>query len=275
MIPIAYIDEWRQQAPWVDSEMVEQDLIISRAIACLYQHPLLQKKIAFRGGTALNKLYIKPAARYSEDIDLVQIDDEPIGEILSAIRSVLDPWLGKARWSQKQWLTKLIYRIPSTMGSQLRLKLEINTAESFVVDQHQYIDYAVESSWFSTKTKICTYSLDELMATKLRALYQRRKGRDLFDIWIALNTLGMNCGKLIKIFHTYNEQQQCQISRAQFEKNMHEKMQDEQFLSDTYPLLRDDIEWNPEKAYSQIEKKLLPLLPGQPWQGNNELSLGK
>ena len=41
----------------------------------------------------------------------------------------------------------------------------------------------MDSPWFTGATDIITYELDELMATKLRALYQRRKGRDLFDIW--------------------------------------------------------------------------------------------
>lgn len=41
----------------------------------------------------------------------------------------------------------------------------------------------MDSPWFTGATDIITYELDDLMATKLRALYQRRKGRDLFDIW--------------------------------------------------------------------------------------------
>jgi hypothetical protein len=36
---------------------------------------------------------------------------------------------------------------------------------------------------------VSTFQLEELMSTKLRALYQRRKGRDLFDLWHALTDL--------------------------------------------------------------------------------------
>ncbi len=79
MIPRDYITEWRVEAPWVQDSQVEQDLVISRALVEIFSHPLLSKSLAFRGGTALYKLHIRPAARYSEDIDLVQIEAEPAG----------------------------------------------------------------------------------------------------------------------------------------------------------------------------------------------------
>ena len=81
MIPHDYITEWRAQAPWVQDLQVEQDLVISRALVDIFNHPLLAKSLAFRGGTALYKLHLKPPARYSEDIDLVQINAEPAGPV--------------------------------------------------------------------------------------------------------------------------------------------------------------------------------------------------
>ena len=79
MIPRDYITEWRAEAPWVQDSQVEQDLVISRALVEIFSHPLLSGSLAFRGGTALSKLHIRPAARYSEDIDLVQREAEPAG----------------------------------------------------------------------------------------------------------------------------------------------------------------------------------------------------
>lgn len=65
MIPQAWITEWRSQAPWVDDAQVEQDLIISRALVEIFSDPSLRESLAFRGGTALYKLYLTPAAGYS------------------------------------------------------------------------------------------------------------------------------------------------------------------------------------------------------------------
>ena len=47
-------------------------------------------RVAFRGGTALHKLFLHPAVRYSEDIDLVQVDQEPIGQTLDLVRGALE-----------------------------------------------------------------------------------------------------------------------------------------------------------------------------------------
>lgn len=91
MIPRDYITEWRAHAPWVQDFQVEQDLVISRALVAIFSHPLLKDALAFRGGTALYKLHLKPAARYSEDIDFVQVNAEPAGLMMEALRSVLDP----------------------------------------------------------------------------------------------------------------------------------------------------------------------------------------
>lgn len=79
MIPDIHILEWRQEAPWVAQRMIEQDLVISRAVVDIFSEPLLAGALAFRGGTALHKLHLAPAVRYSEDIDLVQVSSGPIG----------------------------------------------------------------------------------------------------------------------------------------------------------------------------------------------------
>ena len=102
MIPRDYITEWRKEAPWVENFQVEQDLIISRALVDLFSQPLLSRALAFRGGTALYKLHLKPPARYSEDIDLVQTAAEPAGKMMEAVRGVLDSWLGKPQWNKQK-----------------------------------------------------------------------------------------------------------------------------------------------------------------------------
>ena len=85
MIPRDYITEWRARAPWVGDFQVEQDLVINRTLVEIFSHPHLRESLVFRGGTALYKLHIDPPARYSEDIDLVQIRAEPIGPTLNAL----------------------------------------------------------------------------------------------------------------------------------------------------------------------------------------------
>ncbi len=82
MIPEIFIEQWKQHAPWRTLAQIEQDLIISRALVELYRDLYIRETLVFRGGAALNKLFIKPPARYSEDIDFVQKRAEPIGKTI-------------------------------------------------------------------------------------------------------------------------------------------------------------------------------------------------
>ena len=61
MIPKADIVAWRQVAPWISDAQIEQDLIISRTLVSMFQDAVLSEHLAFRGGTALHKLYFKNA----------------------------------------------------------------------------------------------------------------------------------------------------------------------------------------------------------------------
>ena len=133
MIPRDFITEWRSEAPWASDEQVEQDLIISRAVVEIFKVDDLARSLAWRGGTALFKLHLRPAARYSEDIDFVQITSEPIGKTSDALRAVLDPWLGEPRRVLKEGRVNLVYRFASEQvpPRTMRLKIEINSREHF------------------------------------------------------------------------------------------------------------------------------------------------
>jgi len=187
VIPQDFISEWKKAAPWSQNDQVEQDLIICRALVEIFSHPILADNLAFRGGTALFKLHLQPV-RYSEDIDLVQVHPGPIGPMLDALQEKLNPWLGNPKRKQSEGRVTLTYRVTSEEGVQLRLKVEINSREHFTVLGSVKRGFSVDSRWFSGSASILTYHLDELLGTKVRALYQRKKGRDLFDLWAAFTT---------------------------------------------------------------------------------------
>jgi predicted nucleotidyltransferase component of viral defense system len=181
MIPQSYITAWRKQAPWQEDFQVEQDLIIQSSIIALFGDEFVRERLAFRGGTALHKLFLKPAARYSEDIDLVQVKPEPFGPIIDKIRETLT-FLGTPRITQKQHNNTLVYRFTSEDNVPIKPKVEVNTREHFSVFGLINMPVKLESAWNKDESAVSVFSLDELLATKLRALYRRKKGRDLFDL---------------------------------------------------------------------------------------------
>ncbi len=91
-------------------------------------------------------------------------------------------------WKQTQGRVTFVYRFTSedVPPIALRLKVEINSQEHFAVHGFTRMPFDVTSRWFNGACAIPTYELDELLGTKLRALYQRKKGRDLFDLAVAL-----------------------------------------------------------------------------------------
>lgn len=264
MIPKNFIIEWRQYAPWISDAQVEQDLIISRALVELFSSELIAKRLAFRGGTALYKLYSNPSPRYSEDIDLVQVVSEPIGEVVTEIRKILDPWLGQPKRKQGSGRITIVYSFHSEdiPSIPMKLKVEINTREHYSVKGFIHKEFNTNSRWFQGNARILSYHLEELMGTKLRALYQRRKGRDLFDLWFVLKNNRIDVSNIIKIFDYYLDKQGLQVSRDEFEKNLIEKASSSVFVDDIRLLLSPEIEpqWSFEEALELVKNQLLPCL---------------
>lgn len=269
MIPQAHITAWRNAAPWPDDAQVEQDLVLSRATVELFSDANLSDQIALRGGTALNKLFITPGVRYSEDIDLVQTKAGPAGPLIDAIRARLDPWLGKPKRDQAEGGFSLLYRFESEIPPvrPLRLKIEINTREHFTVLGLQSRHMQITNPWFTAEAGVRTYQLDELMGTKLRALYQRRKGRDLFDLWLCLDRTLIKPEQVIACFLQYVEHEGHAITRAQFEQNLHGKRNDAAFMDDIAPLLSAAVQYDSAEALRLVRAELIDHLPGDPWQG--------
>ena len=148
-------------------------------------------------------MYLSPASRYSEDIDLLQIDAGPIGPMMTALREHLDPWLGESRRKQSEGRMTFICRFDSEIPPimPLRLKIEVNTREHFAVMGYVRQTAAVDNPWFRGQAEVVTHLLEELLGTKLRAFYQRKQGRDLFDLSVALSRRrDLDCARVVDCF---------------------------------------------------------------------------
>jgi len=274
MIPAAYVQEWSTKAPWPDSRQVEQDLIICRALCDLFNSPALAGKIAFRGGTAINKLLFKHPLRYSEDIDLVQTQKEPIGDTVNAVRDALS-WLGKCNRDQAGHSMHLIFKFSPEAApeSKLKLKVEINTREQQSLFQIRKYPFEVDSEWYRGGSEIASFEPEELFGTKLRALLQRRKNRDLFDLHEGLTQLSMDSSKVIACFEHYLSLEEQPISRAVAEQRMLEKLQ-RSLIEDIAPLLPPGITFTEDDAivaFGKVWFDLIVRIAGEPWKLSQEV----
>ena len=176
MIPEMFIEQWRKYVQWQTRAMIEQDLVISRALVCLYNHP------------------------------------------------------------------------------------EINTTEHFQVLAPRLEPFSMKSQWFSGTCEIVTYQLEELIATKLRALYQRRKGRDLFDVWYVLNHSHVDIDQIIAIFQQYCAYEGIIISKELFHKNLLMKKLHKDFQVDMYALLPHQMQYNFDEAFAFVLNHIISRL---------------
>ena len=186
MIPAAAITEWSRQVPWPSVDQVEQDLLLSRLIVEIANDDYLGNELIFRGGTCLHKLVAPTPLRYSEDLDYVRTTSGGIREFTRAVTSIGDR-LGMQVTTKIGKHPKIYLRAPFEAGStSMKVKIEVNTFERSPARPLERTPYGITTSWFAGEAAVQTFAVEELVTTKIRALFQRSKGRDLFDLWMAV-----------------------------------------------------------------------------------------
>ncbi len=147
---------------------------------------------------------------------------------------------------------------------QIRLKIEINCCEHFNVLGLIQKTFSIENQWVSGNCQLTTYRLEELLGTKFRALYQRRKGRDLFDLFYVLTHADVDIDKILLCHEKYiSFVAEQPPSYRQFIANMEEKMQNPEFTEDMTMILRPGLAYDPHEAYAIVREKLIERLPGR------------
>lgn len=241
MLADAYITEWSASAPWPDPVQVEQDLILSRLIIEIANNELLGKALAFRGGTCLQKLHLPTPIRYSEDLDYVRTDMEPrLGQVFDGLRSIateigLTEHRRKFPDSNSDMGTIWFDAEPTAGAGLIRIKIESNVAETRPFRPLVTRRFAVASRWWDGEADVPTYELEDLLSTKLRALYQRRKGRDLLDLWMALTRLQPEETQIVGALGHYMGG--AAFTYPQLRTNLRAKISDPLFIDDIAGLL--------------------------------------
>jgi len=236
VIPEAAITQWGTSRSWPSPAAIEQDLLLARMIVEIYNHPVLAAELVFRGGTCLHQVVLDAPLRYSEDLDFVRRTNAGIGPLFDALREVAADVGLRVRGTDigqhpKMRLTAAGEDDPNVL---LRIKVEINTHETSPAERLVTRPFSVTSSWFSGRTQVRTFTDAELVSTKIRALYQRKKGRDLFDMWLGVTELGLSGAQLLAAFGPYRPEG---LTPELAIDNLRAKLADEAFRSDLAPLL--------------------------------------
>jgi hypothetical protein len=127
--------------------------------------------------------------------------------------------------------------------------------------------FTVDNPWFNGMAERVVSQLGELLGTKLRALYQPKKGRDLYDLWFALGSADLRGDRVVDCFQRYRVHDGASVSRAEFEANLAAKVAGNVFLEDLRLLLPADVAYDPAMAAQIVKDGLVARLPGEPWRG--------
>jgi predicted nucleotidyltransferase component of viral defense system len=188
------------QAEWLlDQRVIEKDYVLGWLLAGIAQHEELRQTWVFKGGTCLRKCYYE-TFRFSEDLDFTIVDGGPeepddlgriFGEIAewareeSGIEFMLDEKSFQRKKNKRDHPTtqgRIAYRGPIDHPSPFpKVKLDL-TSDEVLVDRrvlrpigHPYSDSLLVRG-------VMSYSITELFGEKLRALAQRCRPRDLYDV---------------------------------------------------------------------------------------------
>ncbi|MGA2247692.1 MAG: nucleotidyl transferase AbiEii/AbiGii toxin family protein [Verrucomicrobiota bacterium] len=283
MTPITRQDILAHQVvvPWAAQYQVEQDLLLCRAMVALFDDKFLNPQIAMRGGTLLHKVHLAPAARYSEDIDLVVVGTRPEAHVRRAIRRVLSDVLGAPKTSVWETLKlairnsvnpsrvlRMTYTARSIMepNRTLEIVIEANVTERKPHRAVVEMPFSFPFRGKAVRTSVKGFDIHEMLGTKMRALFQRKRGRDLFDLFWALtkSPTRVDPAEVVASFKHYLDQEGTQAGRDEFLGILDEHLKDRGFCSDMQPLLRTDITYDPQAAGDYVKSHLLNLLSPAP-----------
>jgi len=187
-------------AQWsIRLDVIEKDYALGWLLAGIAQHQELSKTWIFKGGTCLRKCYYE-TFRFSEDLDFTIVDGGPeLPEDLTRVFLEISEWLRDAtglalivdndsfrrkvnRRGKETTQGKMAYTGPTTHPGLPKIKLDLTADEVLVrkpelrTIRHHYSDNPLPVDG------VLSYSITELFGEKLRALAERCRPRDLYDV---------------------------------------------------------------------------------------------
>jgi predicted nucleotidyltransferase component of viral defense system len=181
-------------------EVVEKDYVLGWLLAAISSHREVQALWIFKGGTCIKKTYFE-TYRFSEDLDFTLLPDAPYSE-----ESILEQLQGLARIAaemsglelpselirvlprrnkagQDTFQGRLYYRGPlQRTQNYASIIFDITNDETVVAEPVARTVFHPYSDGLPADVTVQCYSLEELLAEKTRALYQRTRPRDLYDV---------------------------------------------------------------------------------------------
>lgn len=182
------------------ANVIEKDYVLGWVLAGIFNHPVIGSSFIFKGGTCLKKCFFE-TYRFSEDLDFTLSDSNHLDqEFLRTCFKEIAHWVYneagieipedlirfEVYQNNRGFMSaqgRIGYRGPmQPRGDLPRIKLDLTTDEILVLEpvvrdvHHPYSDLPADG------IRIKTYCFEEVFAEKIRALAERERPRDLYDV---------------------------------------------------------------------------------------------
>ncbi len=204
---------------FVEKETIDKDWILGHFLNAMFVLKEARENFVFKGGTCLEKCYFEDY-RFSQDLDFTLLDSNFTidASFVNQIIKVAEQNSG-TKFQLKNIKPQIHKNIPQgheieigfwgayhkpnqrplpASRWQTKIKLDISFSEHLIEKPVFHKIYHPYSDSESINQKIPCYSLDEIMAEKLRSLIQRNRPRDIYDIWYIMNSDKRPDNKMVK-----------------------------------------------------------------------------
>ncbi len=159
----------------------------------------------FKGGTAIKLLF--GSRRFSEDLNFTtKLDEKSLKQVITRVKTSLLPEFPNLTVKELDTFTGYSAKLylPTEISSQdLTIKLDFSQRENVLEKMSSPLETLLPTA---TTAVVEHLSAREILSEKIRALTERTKGRDLFDLWYLLSKqIPLNISFVKKKFAYYQE----------------------------------------------------------------------
>ena len=245
---------WSDEIGVSNQLLAELDLHIVSILKEISENDRFNGKLYLKGGTAINKLHLEDLSRLSVDIDLNHIGSKQEvlrerADLTNALREVLrskHSYDVSMKRSYEQTTMRADYS--SLSASAQHIKIEISHVERFPILPPVKKRLKLPEG----ETSVTTYTLEELLSTKIRAFYDRFKGRDVYDIWAADRRATVDKNALRKMFLYYFYRDRKEFRPKVFYSHLEEAVTKNAIEDDVSGYLKPNIDFQLERATKNV-----------------------
>lgn len=179
--------------------VVEKDYVLGWMLAGISAHPALTDSWLFKGGTCLKKCFFE-TYRFSEDLDFTLTDEAHLEDgFLAQTFGEIGAWIHEqtgieipANLLRFDIYTnprgsiscqgRVSYRGPVATRDLPRIKLDLTADERVVLAPVRVPVFHPYSDAPDAPVEVLAYAYEELFGEKVRALAERTRPRDLYDV---------------------------------------------------------------------------------------------